>query len=981
MLVAPDQDPRITDTVLFTLNTTDSSGAPVNPYVVNNVTIYFLQREFWVANDMEITVDFDANPETSYFSGAQPVLVLGTPDTPAWLSTDIADAFIEQIDFDANGNPQIGVFQFEWTPNQALAREGDYVICWQWTPIAAGDILANSLAFILRGNTSETTSIPTHRTVPDKYIKLLTLYTPDMFRMSLGLGDLSPNVIDRTNKAVAKGFTSLEDLANQMLDMIDANAVADAILPYLSNLFAWTLKSQDSQLWRRQIKQAVPLYKRKGTLGGLRAAFAECGMHLSNFTQLWQIVSPWTWQEAFVVTQADVNSYPITFSLAKCPVLPANTDNYQVFLRPEGTDEYVQLGLDYVVFSGCTTPGACQVNPATVTWNGNNLSVNPISLQVGDVVRVIYEIAVPPDQSLSDYILTLPVADTRDELTVTYPLKNWNVRLISPYDPMFDVLCPVRNPYQNPVVFGQVRTEFPFSENIFNMDEYNGSIRNSTDPCDIDKNFLDSCSCCLSSYFDITVEVENLDPTRISEISDVITDFVPFHALPYSINYVGGFNEYILSPIEVLEALILFKYTDDIIVTQFDFNRLIPNGLDSSAELNRSMLASSNIIETTTGTGQNSAITLYSPGSQWDGAGIDEQANVLEILAGTSQGQYQCSIQNHEKLAIDIVPGSPNTIPEPLDPTAFPFRISNVVYTDPTATIYQNDIFTFSDSSQNFAIFAIQPGWSIIVTGGLFPGTYPVVNYNTNDTLNISGWSTPTNALGLSYQLVNSFNQTIIASNQGAVTVTRQGLVEIPLVAEELGIVQNYYLLFLGVQYLISSVAPRALGATFDKVYIEGYTSGNVVGVANVTFYNRIIDKAVGYVQYRGMQLTGIVPTLDYTLEDNMFLENYLILINTNYYQITNITNNTMTLAGPMLTWALGGTSVNYSIVQFIKTSPITASDGVEFFLLDRRGNDSLELTTETQMSMSFAMSALNGNNLKDAVVNNEEITLNIEYR
>jgi len=52
-------------------------------------------------------------------------------------------------------------------------------------------------------------------------------------------------------------------MANQLIDLFDANALHESLLNYLSNLFAIKLRSSDPTLWRRQIKEAIPLFKKR----------------------------------------------------------------------------------------------------------------------------------------------------------------------------------------------------------------------------------------------------------------------------------------------------------------------------------------------------------------------------------------------------------------------------------------------------------------------------------------------------------------------------------------------------------------------------------------------------------------------------------------------------------------------------------------------------------------------------------------------
>ena len=54
------------------------------------------------------------------------------------------------------------------------------------------------------------------------------------------------------------------------------------------------------------------------------------------------------------------------------------------------------------------------------------------------------------------------------------------------------------------------------------MEEYNGSIRTSLNPCDIDKDFIDPCFSSLSSKYNIDLEIEALSDDRIIEAADVL---------------------------------------------------------------------------------------------------------------------------------------------------------------------------------------------------------------------------------------------------------------------------------------------------------------------------------------------------------------------------------------------------------------------------------------------------------------------------
>ena len=94
----------------------------------------------------------------------------------------------------------------------------------------------------------------------------------------------------------SKGFTFIEDQANSAIDLLDANATHEQILPLLGNMFNVRLKSNDPTLWRRQIKQSVPNYKQKGTYKGLKIAFNQAGIDLKKFTRLCNVIWSQSWK-------------------------------------------------------------------------------------------------------------------------------------------------------------------------------------------------------------------------------------------------------------------------------------------------------------------------------------------------------------------------------------------------------------------------------------------------------------------------------------------------------------------------------------------------------------------------------------------------------------------------------------------------------------------------------------------------------------
>lgn len=929
-------NPTVSDTIIFDFVTTDSDSDPIDPYRVDEIVIYYIERGFSVENIYPYEQTAAGQVYTEYFKDAVPIQVFGTDDVPAWLSTDTTSAFIEKIDTDDDGNTLYGTFRLTWEPK--FAREGNYVLCYKWTEVLAGDTSAENLYFYILSDTKQNTSMPSHRTVPEKYETLLQRYMPQMFSMYLSTTDVTPDVLLKLNKSVAKGFTGVEDLTNQMIDLFDSNVISEALLPYLSKFFNSRLYGQDTTLWRRQIKRAVPLNKKKGTLSGLEEAFENADMKLNKLTKLWQIVSSSTWQECFTGGESWV--------LEKV-ALADDGLNFELFKND------VAVSLSLVSFA--TTSGI-----TTMTWEST-------PLEDDDVIRIIYKFADIADQSTEDYIRDLPLSDQRDYDEDIDPKKNWNVRVIAEDDPMFDVIIPTKHPFSDLVKFGKIRTEFPYSENIYNMEEYSGSTRDSTDPCDIDKDFLDDCSACQSSKFSIDVDIEDLSAERLIEVEEILKDYMPFHAIVHSINYIGTKSEFIPSPQEDIEILLSYHQDDNIIATQTDFNRLIEEGSSYLLELKRNMLADTNVTNHT-GTGSNLAVSIFSPGVYFNRI-IDVDDNVLEILSGTYAGEY--TLTNPSRHSMDIV----ESISFPLDSGEFSFRISNVIYSD-IVSITRIDDIRFYDEDIEFVAYGAVAGFKIIITSGIYAGTYTVTSVNTDNSVTISGLSGSISAANLNYELRTSSNVLrYTGTTAGSISTQQIGKVECSLTAESVHVSPGDYVLYSGDQYKILTVENDSV----PYLYIENYTGGDVVGVASISVYRRKAE-GIGYLSASGMKINGIVPFVDGTLEDNTFKESYLILIGSNYYSIEEIDGSEMTLSGHLLEWGLSGISVNYSIVQFEKVPVITQNDHY-FEFLDRRGNDSIVISTESSMPMAMRSSFLNGNQPIDTLGQSESISIDIEYR
>jgi hypothetical protein len=202
-----------------------------------------------------------------------------------------------------------------------------------------------------------------------------------------------------------------------------------------------------------------------------------------------------------------------------------------------------------------------------------------------------------------NFVLSLPLADQRSVYDDIYPDQrllppvNFNVRLMPDSNCFvksqedfcglecletadrslrtFDIcdICTKRNPLEEPIIYGFIRTKFPWSENVYNMDEYDGSTRPSYVPCDIDENFLDKCGCCWSSFFSISVAVKNMSDRTISAVNEAIEEFKPFHSRLHTLSLVGKIEEHIHVDDNQADFEIRFRNEEHLELGYYPFNK------------------------------------------------------------------------------------------------------------------------------------------------------------------------------------------------------------------------------------------------------------------------------------------------------------------------------------------------------------------------------------------------------------------------
>lgn len=1025
-----NQHPKITDIIRFTLETPDADDCLVsNPYKVDNVKIYYVEKDFLgtnygeynkrevddvlieklkkaradlcedpseqniaIVNKLQNEVESKSQLTKIFYKDYILVESIGTDEEPAWLSTDQNNALIEHVTEDDDGETIYGHFAFEWSPKSKV-REGDFFICWTWTPNPAGDSISAHIPFVLNGDGKAVQTIPIHITPEHKYNTLLERYLPEVYKTYLSDKDITPEVTDKLNQAVANGFTFIEDYANQVIDLYDANVLHESLLLYLSNLFNLRLKSQDPTLWRRQIKEAIPLFKKKGTLLGLKEALAQSGMVLDQYTNLWQLISPYTWQQSFLVKDSP------NFKLDKKPLSSMDDRNFSLWIRREGEDSYQQISVDMIEFyvDDCED---------YIVWVGDEKSVGGMSLYEGDIIRILYQYQELPSgmQSVENYIRSLSLADGRDEALIEYPPKNWNVRVIAEDDPMFDVLIPVKHPFHDNLIFGQIRTEFPFSENIYNMEEYNGSTRDSYDVCFIDKAFRDPCGSCLSSKYNIDIGIEELSDNRLVEVYDILDEYTPFTSVPHQISFRGEVVEYVTPSVEEIEFLVHFNYEQSIISGSSNpfFHRVMEDGLTNWV-VDREDLSEQTIkVSGKIGTAYNANISFISTNVTLENLGLIIDNHILEVLSPSS---------NSGKYSLDNVVGQTarvaTSVTEPLNGESFTFKLSNIVYETLNADITQENCAILTDANNSLENLSIRTLWDVEYdsdyTGSNWVVYFPSLS-ETYDIDKIEGGSiyltcdTDLVAGTYSYILMNDDSEEILSSATGTVAIFNRGRISIDDPEEILitSIVHHGdYMLYDGDEYLVDELKIDG------DIIVNDYSDGDASGI-EVKFLRRLAVNETGYFVYSGLRLLTTadhesefeiqngsgspVTDPDLVLDNSNFKENYLFKIGLNYYKIIDINATNVVLSGFPQDWGTlisGGTEVQYSIHQFVNDTVETQF--VVFDQLDRRGKDPVLREVQSTITSDIAISALSlppggGQGVEEILTQEEGIDFEIEY-
>jgi hypothetical protein len=830
-----------------------------------------------------------------------------------------------------------------------------------------------------------------------------------------------------------------------MIDLLDSNSTHEQILPLLSNLFNLKLKSNDPTLWRRQIKKAIPQFKRKGTMSGLREALGDIGMKFVKFTRLWQVVSEYTHQEHFDYEGSE------TFELSKTMILPPD-ENFNVWIR-HSDGQWIDLSLEVSSSSSSSTSSSSgawyepyvSVSANEITWVGD-------PLEDGDSVRFLYkvkEFTNPSAQYVESHIQGLPLMDDRDERDQTYPKKNWNVRLIEEDDIMFDSVIPTRHPIADPTIWGRIRTEFPYSENAYNMDEYNGSKRDSFNPCDIDLDFVDSCNGCLSSKFNLDIEAEFLSNDSLEEARQIVENYMPFHAVPNAFNLYGAINEFIVPSLETIDAMVTFSRED--VLLAGEGQRIFGRSVDASEldNIRRDVLASFSLVQDSSsssewsGSIRNQYVSLFPRSTSddsdlnlgisglthgFDAIGVNttdvssndafENSNLLEIL-GSTPDEYSISVMSRGSARIHG-----NVDPSLIGPV-LEYRVSNKVADSLNIELEQADRLIFSDSDADFTMFPVITQNDIdlgLASGDVWhvevgDSDYVVFDVLPDGTLLLSpvgSSSSSSSSLGseLSWILTDG-SEEIKSGTEGVFTVYSYGLATS---TSEEGDIRNT----LKIGDYVYSGSNRWRIRSFKKgslnqFFIEDYEDGSQA--PNVNVYRRVIENKVGQIGYEGVILDasadieevleisngrfGSSPissssqtSSNYWNSENL-KENFMIFVgsegsgNLRRYTILDIDGPMVTLGGPMDNYGLSGVPVTFSVYKFtkenltLKKRVLPAVPGHTFSAIDRSGGTIITQTGggETLGFLSVLLNSAGAGQPLDIMQQSESIDFNIEYK
>jgi hypothetical protein len=968
---------------------------------------------------------------TTYYSEAVLAYCAGETcapgNLPMWIyGEDNSASLIQQVTDDpvlSNGH-----FRFIWEPGPI--KEGDYYICYSYTMRLSAyksQTYTTYLHFYIRPDIKNEVAIPSHGCPPEKYMTLLTAYMPRMYDTNYAKQDKSVFTLTALNNSVAKAFTGLDDQASRLIDILNANCTPEPYLNYLAQMFSLKLMGNDITRWRGQIITAVPQFKRKGTLESLMQAFDQAGIFLSEYYQYWQVSVPQIYTQTFEFTDVFV------FELAKytSDALLADYGPDNLFIL-----ELAEVALSPFEFRQQSTAliNFIQNGDGTTSMVWDSYAKN---LQKGDRIKITYvtENMTAQQVQLCQYFLqNLILQDDRDYFLITpnMPPKNWNMRLITSNDSYFDSFVPTRNPFYNPVVFGQIRTEFPYSENVYNMDEYNGSLRNSTNPGDMANDYEEGCSGTISADYGISVVVQDLSDFRLDEVRTILNNYTPFHSICRTLNFVGSVVDYILPPVETINWLMKYDYSEYLIAgdAQMAFNRKTmwydfsgdPYASTDPATLGRVNYIRTDFAEEVVTPIVTGSITLWnkdlilSPVTQvvnYQSLLIDLNNCLLEVLDGVDSGSFDNPFEEVQPYKLIIKPASATAI-DPVVSNSFTYRISNLIISG-NFSISNSYQFSIADSSVDYLSYDIktvyQDGASIAWQVRIGTNNYPILYVNNNtifiENNSINPLST-TSATGFSYSIINPLViNPVVSSTTGIYDVCKiakvtssgpgaQSLASVCVPVPS----QNMYFTDDGVTfYKFYSLDQYDTFSFYVLGYNIGLTSTFVVGKV----YNRLTE-ALGTFEFDGMLAQASWPTFynsetvvirsdlipeQCLLDVDYGVNTYTYTLQVDFGSSSSVTPTKVGLLGYFE--SIGTVDTNpsgltatcnlYKFNTFAAPPVVPALSGQNLYYVTRAGQEIWSYDITSVPTFAMGLSGINeAGRPVDFVKNNETIKFSVEF-
>ena len=404
---------------------------------------------------------------------------------------------------------------------------------------------------------------------------------------------------------------------------------------------------------------------------------------------------------------------------------------------------------------------------------------------------------------------------------------------------------------------------------------------------------------------------------------------------------------------------------------------------------------------------------------------MKDGTSVLEILTGSLAGEY--NITDPTKNTVVIA-----SMPEPIDVVnstfsarlainqkAFSFRVSNPISAAVgTCDIYQDNLFKFSDSSNEFSSFKslreVSNGMAVASWKIKIP-SYSVTPYEIIDImpdgsmiLEDNGSLPPSSATGLTYTAYDQYGNELFTSYEGVLSVSSRGRTKVNnsnlIDVREIFLVGDYQKIS-GSEYRLSGF----IDGEDDQFYLENYGDGDMIGYT-LEMSRRVVDGEIGYLSYKGIKLqssgnlesslgvsNGFNNLISTPLEDDSFKENFLVEMEGDLYFMSEIDGDnpsgqtTTALQGSENYWktlSAGGTPVSFNIYKYTKTVDVTIP-GQQFNLpeatfqrIDRRGNEVLGYVTEnvTPMMPMLPLSS-GGEAVSETTSQSESVQMTIEYK